>query len=243
MRRITPLLFLILVVNLASAQVEVFTEYNTKATLDGDILHVEKELSIKNNAIAPIIPGELHFQLYKASADGRKIAPEVRGLMATDYKGDPLSSSINQGSESTEVLVNVFEPLLPGFTYPLKVQYDIDFKPSGILFYEVNYPLEESSIPIENGKYTFEVPSGTYVTYAPGAEIEKNGDRTTVVWEVEDKSQQPTLVFEYSMVPLPLLPMKGVYLFWVSLIVLLLITLVAIIMKKRRMYKKVARGH
>ncbi len=213
-------IFMLLMVNLASADVVVFRDYSTKSVLDRDMLHISRAITLENVGANPIIPGELHFKLHEIIKN-QKVASVVHNLEAKNDFGTVLKSRIIESKEETDLVASVWEPVLPKFTYNVKMSYDLEFKTKGILFYEINVPLEETTIPIENQKQSLYIPAKYHITYAPDAivrTVEEGGQKYRVVeWEnMED------MVVEYSVLPLPKLGIRSVNIFWIMVIIILL---------------------
>jgi hypothetical protein len=210
-------------VEIGFANVIVFSNYKTSAEIlpDGK-LHIIKELTLKNVGRSPIIPGELHFRMYEQ--DGKEEVPsEITGYSASGHYNDLLSIKKYNYDTQTELVIDIWEPILPGFIYNFKIEYDVDFKPKGILFYNLMLPEEKTTIPIENNIYELVIPQHKHITYTVGGTVSDN----KVVWENVDSPQ-----VEYSILPIPKLPIKGVNLFWFSVIMLLCILLALKIFKK-----------
>ncbi len=209
-----------LMVSLASADVVVFKDYTTKSVLDKDLLHISRDITLENVGANPIIPGELHFKLHEVIKN-QKIASVVHNLQAKNDFGTELKSRMIESKTETDLVVSVWEPVLPKFTYNVKMSYDLEFKTKGILFYEISVPLEETTIPIENQKQSLYIPAKYHVTYAPDAvvsTVEEGGQKYRVVqWENNED-----MVVEYSLLPLPKLGIRSVNIFWIMLIVVLL---------------------
>ncbi len=209
------LIMLLLAIPVASARVVVFRDYTTQTTLEKGSLHIERIMTLENIGSAPIIPGELHFKLHEIVKD-EQVASEVSNLVAESEQGRQLSTDIINGNRETDLIIDVWDTLLPGFYYTIKMEYDVQFKSKGVLFYLINIPTEETTIPIRHNTQKFLLPKRFSVTFAPGAEVSKSDDKRVVEWVNQEDMQ-----LEYSIVPFPKLPIKGVNVFWAILIVLL----------------------
>jgi hypothetical protein len=215
--QVVGLLVLLLFLPLVSADIIVFTAYDTSTTLSDGFLHIERSIVLKNVGGAPVIPGELHFKLHELVKD-KEIGPEIRNLRASDQYNTDLRSNIVRTDSQTDLIVSVWNPLLPDFSYPLTLSYDFVFEPRGLLFYEISVPQEETTIPIMVSSNKFLLPEKYKVTFAPNASIDNVNGFSVVSWGGRD-----AMAIEYSKIPLPKLPVKGVNVFWITLIVLLLI--------------------
>lgn len=202
----------------------VFSSYTTRAQIQDDgTLHIVKEMTLKNVGPSPVIPGELHFRMYEKDDEDEK-ASAITGYTAKGHYDNDLAIRKYDQTSQTELVIDIWEPILPGFIYRFKIEYDVDFKPKGILFYDISLPEEKTTIPIQNQLYELSIPKNRHVTYTMGGTVSDN----KVVWENVDAPQ-----VEYSLLPLPRLPLRGVNVFWFTLIVVLCIGLVFRIMKTR----------
>lgn len=213
-------LCILLVLPYAFAEIIVFTTYETSTTLQDGVLHIERSIVLKNVGGAPVIPGELHFKLHELLKD-QEIGPEIRNLKASDQYKTELRSNIVRTNSQTDLIISVWNPLLPDFSYPLSMSYDFVFEPKGLLFYEISVPQEETTIPILISSNKFLLPDKYKVTFAPNASVDNVNGFSIVSWAGRD-----SMSIEYSKIPLPRLPIKGVNVFWISLIVLLLVPFV-----------------
>ena len=112
--------------------------------------------------------------------------------------------------------------MLPKFSYKIFMDYDIEFEPSGLLFYELIVPVEETTIPIEKSKNEIILPSKYHVTHAPDAQVAKKTKENKEVKTVSWKGKKP-MAIEYSVLPLPRVGIKAVNLFWGVIIAITLV--------------------
>jgi len=216
------LLFALLIVNCVNAEVVVFKSYETKSILKDNALSISRKIILQNVGSNPIIPGELHFKLHEISKD-KEVASEINNLGAKNDFDKVLKTRKIESTEETDIVVSVWEPVLPRFTYVVMLDYDLKFEPKGILFYEIKVPLEETTIPIKTQKQQLYLPLKYHVTYAPGAIVQvvsEGGKKYRVVtWD-----NREDMVVEYSRIPLPKMGIRAVNVFWVVIILALLIS-------------------
>ena len=213
----------LIVMGLGYSDVIVFSSYNTRAEITKEgTLHVVKELTLKNTGRAPIIPGELHFRMYEKDDKGEKPS-KITGFSAKGHYDDTLAIQKLDYPSQTELVIDIWEPILPGFIYNFKVEYDVEFKPKGILFYDLVMPEEKTTIPIESQVYQLTVPKNKHITYTVGGKVSDN----KIVWENINSPQ-----LEYSIIPMPKLPIRAVNVFWFSIIIILCVLLALKIFKK-----------
>ncbi len=215
------IVMIILTLQFALGEVVVFSNYETTTTLRDDRLHIEREITLQNVGSNPIIPGELHFRIHELK-EGKHVASQIRNLEVYNDYGQEMNNRKVEGDDETQLVVSLWEPVLPQFSYKIYMTYDIMFETKGILFYELVVPVEETTIPIRNSENMIHIPSRYHVTNAPDAQvrmIEKEGNEYSEVnWE--GKKQMPV---EYSVLPLPRLGIKAVNLFWGVIIIITLI--------------------
>jgi len=226
-KRITILLLCILIATPVFADVVIFDRYDSETTLENGVLHVERSMRIKNIGSNPIIPGELHFKLYEMHKDEKR-APKITGFSVTNPYDRELDTRKIESADEVDLIVNVWDPLLPDFYYEFTMSYDMEFSPNGLLFYELTVPREDTTIPIQKSKTDFLLPKNYFVTYAPNAEVSKDGKYKIVTWADED-----VMNLEYSVVPLPYTGIRAVNVFWIFLIVVFLGILVWRLVKNR----------
>ncbi|MEM4268429.1 MAG: hypothetical protein QXK37_06400 [Candidatus Woesearchaeota archaeon] len=216
----------------SSAEVVVFEQYVTDTFLQKSGLHIERMVILKNVGSNPIIPGELHFKLHEIRK-GTRVPSKVSNFFAENEIKTPLKTRMIEGNDETDLVISVWEPVLPGFTYKIYLKYDLEFDPKGFLFYEIKVPVEETTIPIRSNEHSLYLPSNYHVTYAPEGvvkKVEKSGKTyRQVVWK-----NRRDMLLEYSYLPLPKLGVRGVNIFWIVIIVSMVITTLLLHKKLRR---------
>jgi len=218
-------LWIILVISVliacyASAEVVVFKTYETSTTLEKGQLRIEREIALENVGSNPIIPGELHFKLHEIKK-GDRVASVVNNLAAKNDYNKVLKTRKIETKEETDLVVSVWEPVLEKFSYVVLLSYELEFKPKGLLFYEIKVPLEETTIPIKSQTQNLYLPAKYRVTYAPDAKVKTSDDGRfrVVTWENREE-----MVVEYTRLPLPKMGIRAVNVFWIVVILTLLIT-------------------
>ena len=226
MRRLWLLLAVLLAMVVGvQGEIIVFTTYDTSTTLEDGHLHIERQVVLKNVGGAPVIPGELHFKLHELIKDV-EVGPEIRNLKAIDQYDTELRSNIIRTESETDLIISVWNPLLPDFSYPLTLTYDFVFDPKGLLFYEIKVPIEATTIPIQSSSNKFYLPDNYKVTFAPNASLEQEEEFRVVSW-----TGRSMMEIEYTKMPLPRLPVRGVNVFWITVIVLLLLPFILKVVK------------
>ncbi len=210
------------------ADVVVFDRYETTYTMEGDSLKVHKKLRLMNVGQNPIIPGEIHFKLSKQEG-GDVVPAKITGLMVRDHYDQDIDTTSVEGASELDIIFTLWEPLLPTFFYDFQMDYDVEFDPKGLLFYEINIPNEKTTIKIKSQQTEFLLPKRYHVTFAPDAEIKSEEGARVIEWKDTDK-----LSFEYSFIPLPRMGVPMVNVFWIFLISISVIYLVVRFVKARK---------
>ncbi len=226
---IATILFCVLIPSFVLGEVVVFDKYDTTMEYDDGVLTVTKQLRLKNVGNNPIIPGEIHFKISQEDKDATS-APVISSFKVTNKFDKELETRQVSSNNEVDLVFTVWDPLLPDFFYDMTMSYDLEFKPSGVLFYHVALPEEKTTIPIKKSSTTFLLPNNYHVTYAPGGEISSEKSLKEITWEVKDAYQ-----VEYSVIPFPKMGFRAVNIFWVLIILLFLIHLFFRLKKKARM--------
>jgi hypothetical protein len=219
-------LIMLLCIPFSSAEVVLFEKYDTTMTLESGKLFVTKDLRIKNIGGNPIIPGEVHFKISKEEK-GKTIAPIVSSFVVRDRFDKELDTRVITTDREVSLIFTIWDPLLPDFFYDMKMTYELEFKPKGVLFYQVALPEERTTIPISKAITRFEIPKSYHVTYAPGGTVGSENDKRYVSWDGKENYE-----VEYSVVPLPLLSFKASHIFWILIILIFLVNLAIRFRKK-----------
>ncbi len=225
--RILPVFVFLLLMGSAAAEVLVFDKYETVSSVADGKIRIQREMVLTNVARNPVIPGELHFKIFERDGDEQR-SLKVEGLTAVNDRGSALSTRVVTKDDVTDLSVTIWDPLLPGFSYTFRTSYDLYFEPSGLLFYELRIPQEETTIPMKGVKQTVMLDDGYHVTYAPKTDVSKLSGNTVVSWTGQSNQQ----VIEYSSLPFPRIPFRAVNLFWGVLIVLLIAVFVFTIRRR-----------
>ncbi len=201
-----------------------------KVRLDiGDAVHVTRTLVIGNVLDKPIVPGVLTLSLQKGShnslgpfpipGDGTVIPLGVSDVSARMGDGTPINVTVGRVNDSTVIQYGVWVPIEPGGTVTVVLEYDSPgMVEKGIFFNKVVCPINASSIPVERA--VLEASVDGHLTYASEPPTTVGG---VYVWQKENlSSQQWDVYLEYSVLPLPVLPVDGIIVFWGALAVLCL---------------------
>jgi hypothetical protein len=214
--------------------IETFSDYrvdiNLLANGDARIVH---RITIRNNdKDNPIVPGIAYLNVYNNQEKNLKIDD----LSARLADGSRLVHFLQERDEYSEIRFELWFPLGPEKEQEIDIEYTAkNFFPNNGLFRTIQFPIGDSTIPIE--KATIHVNSPLSISYAPNSRSEDNG----LTWSLgaiapgENKSVE----FEVANVPLPNLPVKGAYVFYALVTV---VGLVAITMTASWLNTKKKRG-
>lgn len=208
----------------SAANIITINNYVTSIDVEKNKINFEKQINLKNTGTNTIIPGELHFKLYEITDNDQKNIPKISELSATDKYNNDLSARILSRNGEAEVIVSAWQPILSQFEYNIILKYSVDFEAKGILFHNLNFPDEETTIPIRNSATKIILPEGYTVSYAPNATITKENNREIAEWRnIKEKN------IEYTKLPFMRTNIHGATIFWVGLIILLSIPIIIVL--------------
>lgn len=199
---------------------ESFSKYHSVVNFsDSEKIVITKQLALKNNYDKSILPGQIEFRIGKGTQDSVTSA-NLENIKAYDSNGKNISYTIREYEDYSSLILDIYYPLLPKFEYKFTLEYELEFESSGIFFKSLQVPLKESSIPIEDGTFEVYLPKNTYFTHLGEldefATIRKNHG----IWELKDNLPN-SVEFEYSFIPIRTSFMRGSYLFWIIINVLM----------------------
>jgi len=225
---------LFFLVSFVSANVEVFSNYDTILKVNSDnTIEINKTLILKNVYEVGIVPGQIEFKVGKGT-EGSIGNIEITNVVAKDSFGNEIKSQLRTTKDYSVIILDVYYPLLPGFEYAFNLNYKLSYEPGGIFFKSLQIPLRESTIPIKAGNFKVILPDNYHFTY-----LKSDGDKEAIVddnsasWKIQDNSPK-SVAFEYSYLPISFSGVKGSYLFWVGINVILLLILIFEIRKEIR---------
>ncbi len=234
-RAVLACFLLVALIPIVQANTVVFERYDTTATIQGNTILIERDVRIKNSGLTPIIPGEVHFRLYERRGDTKIPIPVTNFRASSEIAGD-LTTRVQERRGETDLSVHLWNPLLPNFHYDFTMSYEMEFSPSGILFYEIRLPREETTIPIVNENTQFLLDRRYSVTFAPDGVVQSRTPtgNTIVSWDRTSTER----VVEYSRLPFPTIGMRAVNVFWVIIIILLVAVFVLTLRRQRSSGRK-----
>lgn len=207
------------------SNVEVFSKYDTVLTVNTDnTIEVNKSLNLKNVYDVGIVPGQIEFKIGKGT-EGSIANIDVLDVKAVDRFGTEIKSQVRKTKDYSVIILDIYYPLLPGFEYSFDLYYKLSYEPGGIFFKSLQIPLRESTIPIELGEFSVQLPNNYHFTYIDTQGKETDIDGNYATWDIKDDFPK-SVAFEYSYIPIRFGDLKGSYVFWVSINILLLLFLV-----------------
>lgn len=219
------IVFFVLNLNIVYSTVEVFSKYDTTMTIDpNNLIFVNKTLVLKNVYEVGIVPGQIEFKIGRGT-QGSVSGIDIINVSASDRFGNEIRSQVRETQGFSIIILDIFYPLLPGFEYEFYLNYELEYDPSGIFFKSLNIPIRESTIPIEKGLFTVNLPNNYYFTY-----IDDGGTNTSIMgntgtWDIRNNLPEQ-IEFEYSYLPIKIGDFQGSYVFWITINLLLVIFLI-----------------
>jgi hypothetical protein len=198
----------------------------------GETAHVKADMTIKNLASSPLVPGigEIRLQkkqpskiwIFSIPATERREPVNVLNVKA--YSGDKIFKTyVEKKDDYTVIYYEVWYPIQPGKTINLTIEYDADLVEKGILFKTITLPIG-ADVDIKDLEIV--VNSDWHLCFA---DPPMEGS-----WKAQLPANHLTFfTAEFSVIPLPQLPVRGYILFWGSVLLLLSLLIVGVVIKKR----------
>lgn len=213
------------------SSVEVFSDYNTILKVNSDnTIEINKTLKLKNVYDVGIVPGQIEFKVGKG-VDGSAKNLEISEVKAVDRFGNNIKTQLRNTNDFSVIILDVYYPLLPGFEYEFNLYYKVSYEPGGIFFKSLQIPLRESTIPIEKGDFTVVLPENYHFTYLGSENQNASINGNVASWKIKDNMPN-SVTFEYSYLPIKIGGLKGSYVFWILINVILLLILIFEIRKE-----------
>lgn len=220
-----------------SAEVEIFSEYNTVMQLNkNNTIDIHKTIALQNVHEVGIVPGEIEFKIGKSIySDVSNV--NIQNFKATNRYGNPINAKLVETDKYSIITLDIFTPVLPGFEYRINLDYSLIYEPEGIFFKRLQVPLkEDTQIPIERGTVELIIPSSYHFTYLSYIDNDTIVEDNTIKWEL-NKEVPDSLIFEYSYLPVKIGNIQGSYIFWITINVILIFILFLEIRKEVKKFK------
>lgn len=215
----------------AFVPIETFSNYQVEIKImeNGDA-RVTHRITIRNNdRDSPIVPGIAYLNVF----NNQEKNLEIEDISATMANGSRLVHFLQSRGDYFEIRFELWFPLGPQKEQEVVIEYTAkNFYPKNGLFRTIQFPVGESTIPIEKSRILLDSPLA--ITYAPDAQLE-NGKWSWNLGTIPS-GESKSIEFEASNVPLPQLPIKGAYVFYslVTIVGLIVIVVTASWLRKRR---------
>ena len=126
---------------------------------------------------------------------------------------------------NTVIALDIFTPLLPGFEYIIEMDYTLAYDSSGLFFKNLEIPIkDENSVEVQNSIFTLKLPENYHYTYLSYTTDDTLIEGNEVTWDVDNYAPSSVRV-EYSYLPVRIGNMKGSYVFWIVINIILLLIL------------------
>lgn len=218
--KLLPIFLLLIIITVSAQRVEEITNLNLTA-LVSDKVHFRYELTIKNLIDKPLVPGVCEIRLQKVKPIDLFIIPipfteerkavKVENLRA--YSGNMnFKTSFEEKEDFSVIYYEIWYPIEPNGEMQVVLEFDADLVERGILFKSVTVPVG-GDVDIRN------------------INLDIRSDWNTCYIEPKELKSIPAghLAFvtaEFSLLPLPMLPIRGYILFWGFVILALGIVIV-----------------
>ena len=181
-----------------------------------DSTHVRSEITIKNIVNNPIVPGVGEIRLQKVSSKKIWIIPipfteersaiSVKNVKAFTSDGRKIDTDVLYAEEYTVIQYQIWYPIEPQKVFTFYIEYDSpDLIDRGILFKSVTIPVG-ADVGIE--RLEMSVDSDWKLCYA-------NPKMSSGEWTARIPANSIAFfTAEFSILPLPILPVRGYILFW-----------------------------
>lgn len=231
MRIITLILITVLILPVVSAQkVEEISNLKINVDLNSNA-HIRYDITLKNLIDKPVVPGigEIRLQKIQPVKLGplpvpfteERLPVKVSGLEV--YSGNKVfKASVKAEKDYTVIIYEIWYPIEPGKTLNFTVEYDADIVEKGLLFKSVTIPVG-TDMDIRN--LEIRVNSDWHLCYAD-PKLSDDGWRGSL-----PAGSIAFYTAEFSILPLPILPVRGYIVFWGAL---LSIAVIATIIGMRR---------
>ena len=231
--------FLIGSISFSFASVEVFSKYDTTMEIKANnLILVNKSMTLKNVYEVGIVPGQIEFKIGRGT-EGSIGNIKIDNIKAYDAFGNEIRATLRETREFSVIILDIYYPLLPGFEYPFELYYELSYEPGGIFFKSLNIPIRESTIPIKEGNFKVIIPNRYHFTFTDSDAGRAEIDGRVASWKIVD-DMPSSITFEYSFLPVKVGSLKGSYVFWITINILLFLFLIYEIKKELRRFREEA---
>lgn len=206
--RLFLILLILLIVSVSAQKVEEITNLNLTVLVDSKA-HLKYEFTLKNLIDKPLVPGIAELRLQKVEPfkplgipipfTEQRSAVKVENLRA--YSGNMnFKTSFEEKEDFSVIYYEIWYPIEPYGEMRVVIEFDADLVDRGILFKSVTVPVG-GDLDIKN------------------INLDIRADWSTCYIEPKELKSIPAdhLAFvtaEFSLLPLPMLPLRGYIVFW-----------------------------
>jgi hypothetical protein len=213
------------------ADVEEISNYNLTVDLSNE--HITNVITIKNIANYPIVPGIGELRLQKEEIKRFLIIPipfikekkpieieNLKGYYIINNQEHNLDVNVSYKDSYSVIEYQIWEPIDKGEEITLVIEYNADVVDDGILFKTVTIPV---GCDLNIKRFNINFKTNYHLTYQ-----EPSGNSFQI-----PKNRLLIIKAEFSILPLPKLPIYGHVLFWLAVIVILIAIFVFIELRRR----------
>jgi len=226
------ILFLAQVSSSQPIKVEEISDYKIyiNITSDSDV-EVKNEITLRNLIDKPLVPGIGEIRLQKShpmkvgfiSVPFTEVKEKVKVKDVRGYSGKTnINVRVEDEGDYTSIFYEIWQPIEPKGEYKFIIEYSADLIERGIFFKTLKMPVG-SDVDIRNLEIF--VNSDWRLTYS-----EPEMDNS---WHASIPANHIAFfTAEFSVLPLPELPIRGYMVFWGAVIIAL--TVIAVVLWRRR---------
>jgi hypothetical protein len=231
--RLIAAIILMLTMFTATAQpikVEEISSYRMDVQVS-DTTHIKSEITLKNLIDKPLVPGIGEIRLQKVhpekllffSIPFTEIREPVEVKNVKAYSGKTnFNTKVEVREDYTVIYYEIWHPIEPSGEFTFTIEFDADLIEKGILFKTISIPV---GADVDIKQLEINVNSDWKICYAE-PEMENS-------WKASIPANHIAFfTAEFSLLPLPMLPVRGYLVFWGTILVVTLI--LAVLGLKRR---------
>ncbi|XRP96928.1 hypothetical protein ACO3UB_08285 [Methanocaldococcus sp. 16A] len=228
MKKVIVFFIFLVLMSPVFADVEEISNYEMTVDLIKNPTHITNVITIKNIVKYPIVPGIGELRLQKEESKKIFIIPipstnekkpvEIKNLKGYYIIGNqkyPMDVNVIYRDTYTVIEYQIWEPIESGENITLVIEYDADIVANGILFKTVSIPV---GCDLNVRKFNINFKSPYHLTYQEPDGISSQIPKDTLF----------IVKAEFSVLPLPKLPIYGQILFWLTILVIFVVTIVYI---------------
>lgn len=207
-------------------------EYQVKIDFkDLNQIHVNKKILIENSFEKNVTLGKMYVPVVLANID-----PEltVSNLRMREMSGTLIPTEFVDNGDSKVIEFDFWQNVTPGKKISLILDFDVSgVFTTGMLFKDFKYPAEEFTLPIGSYSITIVAPPNYRITYAEGDHFlfKDSEGRYSSAWKYKSSPKSDATI-ELTNIPLPVFSIKGMYIFWGTLIFIVLLINIALLFRK-----------